>query len=150
MKNTSAVIFDIDGTLADTAHRKHHVEQRPKDWKAWNSKMHLDGPRRAMIKLAQVLAQQHHLLLCTGRSEEHRKVTEDWLAVTPTPNIWHHGLYMRKAGDYRDDAIVKSELLDQILAEGYVPWLVVDDRQKVVDMWRARGLDCLQCAPGDF
>jgi hypothetical protein len=26
----------------------------------------------------------------------------------------------------------------------------VDDRQKVVDMWRAEGLTCFQVAPGDF
>jgi hypothetical protein len=27
---------------------------------------------------------------------------------------------------------------------------VVDDRQKVVDMWRENGLTCFQVAPGDF
>jgi len=27
---------------------------------------------------------------------------------------------------------------------------VIDDRQVVVDFWRAEGLTCLQCAPGDF
>ena len=28
--------------------------------------------------------------------------------------------------------------------------MTVDDRQRVVDMWRAEGLTCLQVAPGDF
>ncbi len=27
---------------------------------------------------------------------------------------------------------------------------VMDDRQRVVDMWRSKGLKCLQVAPGDF
>ena len=29
-------------------------------------------------------------------------------------------------------------------------FLVVDDRQKVVDMWRDLGLNTFQVAPGDF
>ena len=29
-------------------------------------------------------------------------------------------------------------------------FLVVDDRQKVVNMWRDLGLTCVQVAPGDF
>ncbi len=57
---------------------------------------------------------------------------------------------MRPEKDYRDDGTIKAELLDKILADGWEPWLVVEDRQRVVDMWRARGLTCLQCAPGDF
>jgi hypothetical protein len=62
----------------------------------------------------------------------------------------NHALYMRPARDSRDDGIVKSELLDRIIADGYEPWLAIDDRDRVVEMWRARGLTCLQCAPGDF
>jgi hypothetical protein len=27
---------------------------------------------------------------------------------------------------------------------------VVEDRSRVVEMWRAEGLVCLQCAPGDL
>jgi hypothetical protein len=29
-------------------------------------------------------------------------------------------------------------------------FMTVDDRQKVVDMWRDLGLTCFQVAPGDF
>lgn len=53
---------------------------------------------------------------------------------------------MRAAGDYRQDAIVKAEILEQILADGYEPFLVVDDRPQVVDMWRSYGIVTLQCA----
>jgi hypothetical protein len=27
---------------------------------------------------------------------------------------------------------------------------VVEDRNRVVEMWRSEGLVCLQCAPGEF
>ncbi|WP_442934833.1 phosphatase domain-containing protein [Nitrincola sp. A-D6] len=46
--------------------------------------------------------------------------------------------------------MVKSRLLEQIRASGYNPWLVLDDRDSVVNQWRTLGLTCLQCAPGDF
>lgn len=30
------------------------------------------------------------------------------------------------------------------------PLYIYDDRQKVVDMWRSKGLTCFQVAPGNF
>jgi hypothetical protein len=62
----------------------------------------------------------------------------------------NHALYMPAAKNYREDDIVKSELLDQIISDSYELWLAIDDRDRVVAMWRARGLTCLQCASGDF
>jgi hypothetical protein len=57
---------------------------------------------------------------------------------------------MRKKGDYRDDAVVKIELLQQIRADGFNPLIAFDDRNRVVDAWRANGIICAQVAPGDF
>jgi len=63
---------------------------------------------------------------------------------------------MRKEGDHREDNIVKSELLDQILTqypqvkEQFKIAGVFEDRQQVVDMYRARGLRVFQVAKGDF
>jgi hypothetical protein len=57
---------------------------------------------------------------------------------------------MRPARDYRSDDIVKGEILDHMLADGFNPTMAIDDRQQVVDMFRSRGLRVLQCARGDF
>ena len=59
-------------------------------------------------------------------------------------------LYMRKEGDFRPDAKVKEELLNQIRSDGYEPILAFEDRQRVVDMWRRNGIQCCQVAPGDY
>ena len=45
-------------------------------------------------------------------------------------------LYMRKEKDYRKDTIVKREMYDQMLEDGYNPKLVFDDRPSVLRMWR--------------
>jgi predicted kinase len=80
----------------------------------------------------------------SGRPADYRDVTERWLANNGVP---YAALYMRAAGDRRPDDTVKREILDALRADGWVPKLVVDDRQRVVDMWRAQGLICLQAQP---
>ena len=57
---------------------------------------------------------------------------------------------MRAGGDYRHDDIVKQEILNSIL--GWIPKeqieYVVDDRPRVIRMWRANGLLCHDVGPG--
>ena len=140
--------FDIDGTLANIEHRRQYVASKPKNWKAFNASMHLDTPHDDIVFLAKLFKQLgHRIILCSGRGEEQRKVTEKWLK---DHDIQYDALYMRKEQDYRSDNIVKSELLDQLLLDGYSPFMVFDDRDQVVDMWRKRGIRCCQVAPGDF
>lgn len=145
--NHRCVIFDIDGTLANNDHRKHHIQKIPKDWPAFNSEMHLDSPIELVVTLAKILRQHYAIILCTGRDETCRDVTQEWLRLH---DVWHDGLWMRAAQDFRSDDIVKREMLADIRSAGFDPQMVVDDRVSVVAMWRAEGLLCLQCAPGEF
>ncbi len=73
--------------------------------------------------------------------------TERWLREQCLPD---KPLYMRKAGDYRDDNILKIELLQQVLADGYEPIMCFDDRNRVVKAFRDAGIPCAQVAEGDF
>lgn len=142
------VIFDIDGTICDLTHRRHHVANKPKNWAAFNAGICADKPNEPIVRLLHTLSDSdHEIVLCSGREAVFRQVTEEWLA---RHKVCYAALYMRPAKDYRDDGTVKGELLDQILKDGWEPWLVVDDRSRVVKMWRERGLTCLQCADGDF
>ena len=50
---------------------------------------------------------------------------------------------------YMPDEILKKAMLDTFVDIDDV-FMTVDDRQKVVDMWRENGLTCFQVAPGDF
>ena len=88
----------------------------------------------------------HRVEVWSGRSDEVRPESEAWLNQHA---IGYAALWMRKAGDYRQDAIVKAEWLEA-LPEDQRPVLAFDDRQQVVDMWRAHGVRCCQVAPGDF
>jgi predicted kinase len=87
---------------------------------------------------------EYPIVLCTGRSEDEREMTEAWLKKH---EIYYTRMFMRKAGDYRADYVIKRELLQEIRDMGLEPFVIVDDRQCVVDMWRKEGLFVLQCDP---
>ena len=138
-----AVIFDIDGTLANIDHRKHFILDRETNWQKFFDEAINDGVYADVAALADTLHNcKFPILLVSGRPDSHRTITEEWLRNN---FIEHEELHMRKAGDYRQDSVVKKEILAG-LRERYHIWFVVDDRQQVVDMWRAEGLTCLQCA----
>ena len=138
----SSIIVDIDGTIADCSHRQHHLQGDKKEWDLFFSELHLDEPIMPIIHLIEKL--QCHgfsLLFCTGRSEKYRPATERWLIDHDLDPVY---LYMRTDNDFREDAVIKSELLDKIYQDGFRPILAIDDRPAVVKMWRSRGLICLQ------
>ena len=142
-----AVIFDIDGTLADHSHRQHYAQSKPRNWKAYNELMHLDKPAAKIVNLIEIFKPSHRIILCSGRSSEFRNVTTKWLSEH---NIFWEDLHMRPEGDFRSDHIIKEEILNEIWTSGYNPEYAIDDRNSVVAMWRRNGLTCLQCQDGDF
>lgn len=133
-----AVIVDIDGTLALMADRSPYDLTR----------VHEDRANTAVIEAvhAAELAGMS-IIYCSGREDSSRDVTQAWLDT-------HVGiaapLLMRAAEDRRKDSIVKRELFDAHIRDEYDVRYVLDDRQQVVDMWRALGLTVFQVAPGDF
>lgn len=142
------IIVDLDGTLANCNHRVHHVEQDPKDWKSFNAKMNKDTLNIWCKKIIDSMnAHGVETILLTGRGEETRAMTEEWLLKN---DIKHIDLLMRRESDERDDAIIKKELYDQVIAPKFKTLFVVEDRKSVVKMWRDNNVTCLQCDWGDF
>ena len=140
------VIFDIDGTLADVSERIHHVKKKPKNWNAFFQGMAQDKAIHSMVRLCNILHDSGiKIILCSGRNEEHRPQTVQWLAQQ---GVKYRELILRRDGDMRSDVIVKREMLAGIDRSKIL--FVVEDRSRVVEMWRSEGLVCLQCAPGEF
>ena len=140
------VIFDIDGTLADVSERIHHVMKKPKNWQAFFAGMAQDEAIHSMVRLCNILyASGLRMVLCSVRSEEHRGETVAWLARR---GVKYHELLLRRGGDRRSDVVVKREMLANVDKASIL--FVVEDRSRVVEMWRSEGLVCLQCAPGEF
>jgi broad specificity polyphosphatase/5'/3'-nucleotidase SurE len=151
------IVFDIDGTIANTEHRKHWVSSKPKNWAAWNAGMANDTVHEDIkfIWDALTFLNVNHpkyedkiiRLFCSGRGEETREVTERWLRDN---DFYWDKLYMRAEKDYRKDSIVKVELLEQIRKDWGEPFLWFDDRSSVVQAIRAQGVRVLQVCEGNF
>lgn len=141
------IVCDIDGTVANIEHRRRYVATKPKNWKAFNAGMAQDTVYADIQWMITKLSMYSNLVFCSGRGEEQRAVTEKWLADN---KFTYEGLYMRAVGDYRQDSIVKVELLQQIREKHGEPFLWIDDRNQVVDAIREQGIRVIQVAQGDF
>ncbi len=138
----TSIIVDIDGTIANNHHRSHLVEGRPRDWVKFFDLMDKDTPIYPIVRVTNDLhSTGTQVLLVTGRPSNYREKTEGWLA---THFVHWDRLWMRAAGDFRPDHVVKRELYEQILEKGFKPTLVIDDRPSVIDMWLSVGLPVLQ------
>lgn len=175
---TQCVVCDLDGTMANIDHRLHFVRP-PKqaafdvagrlevvsteetvqaidavhkfkaNWKEFFNNIPMDSVNEWCDQLVTMMSDRYPIVYATGRPADYHDVTYEWLNK--------HGLlfpgtklFMREAGDYRADSIVKQNILDFEIKTRYDILFVVDDRQQVVDMWRDNGYTVLQCAKGDF
>ena len=130
----SVVVFDIDGVLADVRHRLRFVERKPKDWDSFFAAMDSDGPLQTGISLAQERAAEgHRIVYLTGRNEDYREVTRDWLARHGLPE---GRLVMRRADDRRPARVFKPAALRRIARDERVVAVVDDDAAVVAVLAR--------------
>lgn len=146
------IVVDIDGTMADISHRRHHLTCQPKNWKEFRMAIVDDTPNWPIVGVVRaLLVAGHHVIYSSGRHEYEREETRRLLQVKCGLYHWPVVLYMRADKDYRADDVVKEEMLNErIRPDGWAPWLAIDDRDRVVAMWRRNGITCMQVAEGDF
>jgi hypothetical protein len=130
----SYIVIDVDGTLADNSWRD------PFDY----AKGDEDPIIRPVARLVLTLVDAGYWpVFVSGRPDSFRRLTEVWLADALKFSAIE--LYMRRAGDNRPDDIVKSELFEAHLKDRRIAY-VIDDRERVVKMWRDKGLTVLDVA----
>lgn len=138
MSKPKAWIFDVDGTLSLKGNRdpsEHHLSSN-------------DEACQTARALYHSLIQNYKIIICTGRSEEYRDLTETWLAWQGFTG--YDKLLMRPLDDERKDFFVKAELFINEIEPYYDVVGCIDDRDRVVAFWRGLGLVCLQIRPGNF
>lgn len=132
-----AIIVDIDGTLA-------HMDGRsPYDWERVGEDL-LD---ENLGRIIHVLSGRFRVIVMSGRSEDCREITQEWLRDN---HVKYDHLFMRPSRDNRPDTIIKYELFDEYVRGRFNITCVYDDRSSVVQLWRRMGLSCYQVAPGNF
>lgn len=145
------VILDLDGTLALIDHRRHFVQGKgskatKEDWANFYAACVDDKPNEPVIAVLRMMRIWGiEVVIFSGRGDEVREQTQIWLLDNEIP---YDKLRMRPEGDYTPDEKLKEKWLEEFDQSKIL--CVFDDRQKVVDMWRSKGLACFQVAPGDF
>ena len=164
------VIFDLDGTLAniDVRRDKSLKPNGKLDWDIFaapSSIKNWDKPNDPVIQMAKLFHQDgFKIVIFSGRNDRGFDATIDWLIWWDVP----FDLLVMRPDKFKDkswpiadgnpatpdmrfmpDEILKKKMLDTFVDIDDV-FLVVDDRDKVVKMWRDLGLNTFQVAPGDF
>jgi hypothetical protein len=161
-------ICDVDGTLMNVEKRASYAKKHKKDsdkimdWDIFlNPKIMLeyDTPNVDVCNVINALRLQpedqiyeteilkNRIIITSARNERHRDVTMKQLELA---GVKYDSMYLRDDGDFRPDDIVKAELLDWIITDGYMPKVAFDDRNQVVKKWRELGIHCYQVREGNF
>jgi predicted kinase len=135
-----AIIVDVDGTLAlNLSNRDYYDSDRFED----------DTLNVVIADLVRLYHDAGHaILIVSGREFNKFEVTKNWLQKY---NVPHEMLLMRETGDSRSDTIVKKEIYEKFIKDKYDVMFAVDDRRKVVRMWREQlEIPVLQLDDVDF
>lgn len=129
------------------------------DWKAFFEACDQDTPIKTTLEiLINCLLSGRKVQIWTGRCESVREKTMRWLKENLYSCYRLRSLLlddlelkvkMRPIGDYTPDYQLKERWLDDALTEGKTIEFVFDDRAKVIQMYRRRGIFVFDCNQED-
>jgi hypothetical protein len=160
-----AIIFDLEGTLADHSQRQHHLTGDDSGWDAYWQDLGQDEPLAAgatiynllvtqclqlgrMIHAGKAEADYPFVDILTGRPERYRPQTIEWM--TTHGLLMPRKIHMRPDTDHRPDTIFKIDLYERVYKDKEMVLCVFEDRERVVKAWREAGVACFQVADGKF
>lgn len=144
MKAPDVIVVDLDGTLCDVEHRRHLVKGPRRDYERFHALCVEDPPNKWCVKLIETFQNAGFTIrIVSGRPTSVDKETREWLrcALPSMKNVTVE--LLRVPGDHTPDVELKRAWLRAQERERIL--MAVDDRRRVVDMWREEGVTCLQC-----
>lgn len=140
-----AVIFDIDGVLADAAGRQHYLERG--DWRQFFDACGDDPVIEEVRRLLELLDAGLAIILVTGRPLRVREATVAWLNHYA---IRWDLLVMREVGDYAGADDFKWGVVHDLLAAGFDLRLALDDDPRNHAMYVGEGVPCIYIHSGYY
>jgi predicted kinase len=131
------IVVDMDSTLCA------NLTKRPFYEGDWKEKLIYDTPLAGPISIvrAQKMTGTCDVIILTGRREDGRDATEEWLK---TYNVPYDRLFMRGVSDFTKGDTFKEKILETFILPKYNVLFAMDDDDKCVKMFRRNGIICLQ------
>jgi len=142
-----AVVFDLDGVLADAESRQHFIKRARPDWEAFFSASRDDPLVDEVATLLELLAPELAIVLLTARPARIGALTVEWLG---RHELRWDLLVMRRDGDYRPARYFKQEAVRDIRSRGLDLKLCFEDDLRNVEMFRAEGVPALYVHSGYY
>ncbi len=138
-------IVDVDGTLANAAHRLHFIEQAEPNWAAFMEPelVAKDTPQpHAREGLNYLRANGYQLVFLTGRNQRHRHITEAWLNQYMDRQILDEPVYMRGDKENTHASVFKESQVLLFKNHYYQEkkFLFFEDDPFVARMFRKHGI----------
>lgn len=144
MSDKKIIIVDLDGTLARSDQVRHLLPNYDLFYKAC---CYVDVNEAVKTCIRAMWVSRYEIWIVSGRSDAVKIGTERWLKHNEIP---YDQLIMRQAGDHTpDDKLKKSWITSGKIPQDRILFCL-DDRDRVVKMWRDLGLSVFQVNYGDF
>jgi FMN phosphatase YigB (HAD superfamily) len=142
----NAIIFDMDGTLADVSSIRHHLKYYDKNKKRIMKHFNMfheksvDVPAHGHVVSAAQIAYLlgNDIIIVTARKHMWRHQTAWWLAMN---GVHSDALFMRGNNDDRPDYEVKKDILNTI-RKAWNPIHAWDDNPSIIKLWTEEGIPC--------
>lgn len=142
-----AVVFDLDGVLADAAARQHYIKGPRPNWEAFFLASVDDPLIDEVATLLGLLSDELVVALLTARPARIGELTVAWLG---RHDVRWDLLVMRRDGDYRPARVFKREAVRDMQARRLDVKLCVEDDLRNIEMFRGEGLTALYIHSGYY
>jgi len=140
-------IIDIDQTLADNSERAKIIdkpEPTEEDWREYDQPdlVAQDVPYpEAQEVFPKLVEQVEHVVFITGRMEDLREVTENWLLEHYAYDVAPEDLIMRANDDLSTSSEYKTKALEKLIADSGASYFIfVDDNSEVLEEFENYGI----------
>lgn len=138
-KRGETVVFDLDGTIADTMkYEKHHKGKKGKNTNFAQEALEVGVNTNILDKMKKARDDGDNVVILTARSAHYREETKKWLHKNDIP---YDALVMRPTDNKEKDQKVKRELLEEDILPKFDVKKAYDDRKKNRKMFEKLGID---------
>lgn len=139
-----AMIFDIDGTLANVTSISHLIDgydfgTHPKEFFDEYHEKSVSVPAVEWIaaEVRKALDDGYAVFIVTARKIMYAQQTADFLGGNDIPCT---GVFMRRDDDNRPDHEYKLDVLNTIKHMGYIVEKAYDDNPAIIELWKSHGI----------